>query len=104
MAKRDKRVDAYGDVLPDGALTRIGSDRFVASYVALVFSPDGQWLATGCHELVLWKRSGERGKTVKIKKTRSGNRLVRSVAFTPDSSRVAFLFQRFCRHRPSSST
>jgi len=82
-AKRTERVDPYGDPLPAGVISRIGTMRMRHPAArAVVFSPDGKALVTG----------GDAGFGVCLWDTTSGKRLhrfpfpgyARSFAFSGD--------------------
>src|SRR4051794_26206074 len=48
------RLDAVGVPLPEGALLRLGGDRFQNPATSSVaYSPDGTLLATGCYDMHL---------------------------------------------------
>ncbi len=82
------RVDRYGDVLPPGAVARLGTIRFrQASWTSSVAcSPDGKWLATADERVVrLWDAAT--GKDVR--EYRGPTDAVRSVAYSPDGKTIA---------------
>jgi WD40 repeat protein len=62
-----QRLDRYGDALPDHAIARLGTKRFVHSFLtdSVVWSPDGKVLATTGgnstgRQLVLWDAASGR--------------------------------------------
>src|SRR5579883_1577019 len=94
-AKPDKfppRVDANGDPLPAGALMRLGTSRFRHGdqIYSVAVSPDGKWIATG--------NSRRNEASVAVWEATTGRRIhlwadqahvVRGLAFSPDSKRIA---------------
>jgi RNA polymerase sigma factor (sigma-70 family) len=85
--KATARSDIYGDPLPDGAISRMGSTRLV-HYMAseLTISPNGKVVATGgMHEIRLWDRAT--GKL--LREFRDGKRTMDCVPqFSPDGSKL----------------
>jgi WD40 repeat protein len=78
------RCDRYGDPLPPGALARLGTARLRHSdtIVAITFSPDGKWLASGGdHTVRVWEVSS--GK--EIRQWRGEFLFGGQVVFSPDS-------------------
>jgi WD40 repeat protein len=94
-AKPDKpvpRVDAYGDPLPAGALMRLGTNRFRygSSIYSLAVSSDGKWIATGNSKssnasVAVWE--ADTGRQAQLWTNQA--HVVRGLAFSPDSKRVA---------------
>ena len=90
---KQPRLDRYGDLLPEGAVARLGSQRWrhPGGVSALTFSPDGRHLlSAGC--------AGIRGTDVLCRWEVPTGKLVRryatprdfvSVAFSPDSRTLA---------------
>jgi WD40 repeat protein len=83
------RRDAHGDPLPNGAVQRLGTIRLRHSGMvhAASFSPDGRYLATSGEDgpIRLWEpRTGKL-----IRRFQGPNQRVYSVAFSPDSKRLA---------------
>ncbi|MFP4433089.1 MAG: WD40 repeat domain-containing protein [Phycisphaerae bacterium] len=94
-ASADKpRTDVHGDLLPPGAVARLGSVRFQhGGYVrGLAFSPDGKMLASigyssqGTRGLVLW--DSETGKPIRQIDTPGSNGL--SVDWSPGGNSIVF--------------
>jgi RNA polymerase sigma factor (sigma-70 family) len=83
------RVDRYGDPLPEGALARLGTTRFRASYLlySVAFAPDGKTVAAGGpgfgRDLALFDAAT--GREVRAFPHRG---VTLSIAFTPDGKRV----------------
>ena len=80
----EQRTDLYGDPLPAGAVTRLGTDRLGgAGANALAFSSSGRLFATGGNlgEITVWETST--GKA--IRRFQAEHCPVRSLAFSPDS-------------------
>jgi RNA polymerase sigma factor (sigma-70 family) len=88
------RLDRWGDPLPDGALTRLGTLRWRAAgqIEALAVSPDGKTIVTTSSEGAAFRRglclidaaSGKRTKTINPAGT-----MFDRVAFSPDGRRLA---------------
>ena len=86
--KATARTDVYGDPLPDGAISRMGSSRLVHNMAhSLAFSRDGKVLATGgISEIRLWDRAT--GKL--LREFREGKRTMNCIPeFSPDGTRLA---------------
>ncbi len=82
------RVDRYGDVLPPGAVARLGTIRFrQAGRVAhLACSPDGKWVATVNGKVVrLWDMAT--GK--EVRQYRGHADWIRCLAYSPNGKVIA---------------
>ena len=83
------RTDRYGDLLPDGAIARLGSLRFrhEGSVYSLAFSPDDKILAGAqmmSGRIVLWdSRTGKKRREVRTEHQ------ISSLAFSPDGKELA---------------
>jgi WD40 repeat protein len=82
-------TDCYGDPLPQGAVTRLGTVRFRhGQWVrSVAFSPDSTRIATASsdHTIRLWDRAS--GREVR-RLTGHGDDAVNFVAFTPDGKQL----------------
>src|SRR5690242_13991092 len=82
--ERKPLLDQAGDPLPEGAVARLGTLRWRHgdAVLALAFSPDGQFLATGSRDGLarLWECKS--GKELRRFEGHRGD--VRSVAYSPD--------------------
>jgi RNA polymerase sigma factor (sigma-70 family) len=83
------RTDRYGDPLPPGAAMRLGTVRFRQfPYIChVVYSPDGQLIATDTEEgyLQVWDpRDGRKLRRIDV-----GLYQTRDFAFSPDGKRIA---------------
>jgi RNA polymerase sigma factor (sigma-70 family) len=87
-AEETPRLDRYGDLLPDGALVRLGTLRFRHELLihSIAVAPDGKSIASGGsgHAVRLWDAAT--GK--ELRRFPSGDAL--SVAFAPDGKSLAF--------------
>jgi RNA polymerase sigma factor (sigma-70 family) len=82
-----RRVDRYGDPLPELAVRRFGTLR-LRNCGAVVFSPDGKYIVTGGgtkgSEVVFWdRRTGKEARRLKA------DAAIRSLLFTPDGQVLA---------------
>jgi len=88
-AQDRKRVDQYGDALPDGAVARLGTVRFRQNQLA-AFSADGKMIAVeGVHGISIMDAST--GKILQQLKFEGGG-LIRggvALAFSPDGKQLA---------------
>jgi RNA polymerase sigma factor (sigma-70 family) len=85
------RLDRYGDTLPDRAIVRLGTKRFVHSFLtdSVVWSPDGKVLATTGgnstgRQLVLWDAA-----TGRELHDLPAEEAVMAAAFSPDGKSLA---------------
>jgi WD40 repeat protein len=88
------RVDRYGDPLPDGAITRIGTSRLVQPATTIAFSPDGRLIATGSESgaasAVVHISEAKTGKLLQILKTDAVRiNPASELTFSPDSRLLA---------------
>ncbi len=85
--KRQPRTDQYGDPLPPGALTRIGTVRFwqAGNPLAVVFSPDSKTLATTSAGGI---RIGDAATGKELHRFLDSHLSFFDVAFTPDGNTV----------------
>jgi WD40 repeat protein len=85
-------VDLYGDRLPPGAITRLGTVRWRGVSNALTFLPDGSRLvATDGSRLVLWDaRTGRRAGAIGdgIEPTGMFSPKLRAIGVSPDGKRL----------------
>ncbi len=88
------RTDLFGDPLPPGAITRIGTERFRhrGSIYSLAYSPDGKLIASGDSfetparsSIAVWDAAT--GK--QLHRLEGHGHVVRWLAFAPDSRRLA---------------
>jgi RNA polymerase sigma factor (sigma-70 family) len=90
------RTDRLGDPLPSGALARLGTVRFRErdAIFALAYSPNGKMLAsaTGYQESIVRVWDTATGKQLFLLRHDSGQ--IHSLAFSPDSKRLASLGAR----------
>jgi WD40 repeat protein len=87
----DVRADRFGDPLPEGAVTRLGTLRFrQPGWVhAVAFSPDRRAIATGSYEdsmVIVW--NGKTGEVLRKIDLPEGNQ-VGSLAFSPDGKTLS---------------
>ena len=93
-AKRDARVDAYGDPLPPGVLARMGTLRdFIGEGSSrVIFSTDGKFVTASSEwfrpEVRLWDPGSGRGVRDFNDIERSGIN-PRRVAISPDVTQIA---------------
>jgi WD40 repeat protein len=81
-------TDRYGDPLPKGAITRLGTVRFCQPLpVSIAFSPDGKILASGGHDNRIRFWDPDTGKELMSLEGHSG--LVNCVAFSRDVAVLA---------------
>jgi RNA polymerase sigma factor (sigma-70 family) len=89
------RVDRYGDPLPTGAISRIGTTRLKlpahSVVYSAVYSADSRWLATGAtYDLRVWDaRSGRLLHVLKDSSAAWDYPGITSVAFSPDGRWLA---------------
>jgi WD40 repeat protein len=103
-ARGQPRLDAAGDPLPEKALVRLGTTRFRQSdhAVTLAYSPDGRVLATAGGEYAPGYRGQGWASSIyglihlwdpttgkELRRLEGHARLVRDIAFAPDSKRLA---------------
>jgi WD40 repeat protein len=86
------RTDRYGDPLPEGAISRLGTLRFRHSsqVTSVAYSPDGRFLATGGHDstIRLWQAfTGKELFRFTLPATRSP--FAALVAYSPDGKTLA---------------
>lgn len=88
-ASDSQRVDLYGDPIPKGALTRLGTMRLCQRQGArtIAFSPDGRTLASSGHEdsIRLW--DVRTGRLLRRYRGTESDRS-RAIAFSPDGKRL----------------
>jgi WD40 repeat protein len=86
-AEDPKRVDRYGDPLPEQALARLGTVRFVhgSRVNCLAYSPDGKYMASGSDydTVVLW--DAQSGRKIHLFKNFALRALL---AFSADSQHL----------------
>jgi WD40 repeat protein len=85
-------VDRYGDPLPAGAVARLGTMRFrhVGDVISVVYSPDGQVIASGQRNqgpIVLWEAAT--GKELRRIDEEPG--VLGGFAFSPDGKQLALV-------------
>src|SRR5262245_60287570 len=87
---KPQATDRHGDLLPDGAFARLGTQRLrhCGEVLELAFSPDGKTLLSGGGQqdpaVYLWDTAtGQRRRRLPVE------RPVRAVAFSPDGKRIA---------------
>jgi RNA polymerase sigma factor (sigma-70 family) len=82
------RVDCYGDLLPEGALARLGTVRLrhAGQVNSVAFSPDGKMVASGSLDRTVRLWGVASGKEIRTLKGHQGT--VLSVAFSSDSKTV----------------
>src|SRR5262245_49090225 len=82
------RTDLYGDPLPAGAITRLGTVRWRAQHEIrrMAFAPGGQYLATtGAGVMSVWDvDAGRVVRTISTDGTPRGDGFWGDFAFTPD--------------------
>jgi WD40 repeat protein len=82
-------ADRYGDPLPDGAVARLGSVRFLhADWVhSLAFLPDGKGLVAACQEdfVRIWDPAAGR----ELRRYTGADSAVESAALSPGGKRLA---------------
>src|SRR5262249_11765222 len=87
-AKEQARRDLYGDPLPEGAISRIGTIRLWHGWqqYPLIYAPDGRMLAScdSGNAIRLWDAAT--GK--EIRQIRPQGDFVRSLVFSPDGKTV----------------
>jgi RNA polymerase sigma factor (sigma-70 family) len=85
------RTDRYGDPLPPGAAMRLGTVRFrqFPNICHVVYSPDGQHVATDSQENYLQVWDARDGR--KLRRIDAGMEQVRDFAFSPDGKLIAVL-------------
>src|SRR6516165_9962225 len=88
-AKRVK-TDLYGDPLPQGAVTRLGTLRYraPAEIVSLAYAPDGKTIAA-CSYAGLFLFDAASGKRLRRLDPDSAQVLNNTAVFSPDSKRLA---------------
>jgi WD40 repeat protein len=83
-------TDAYGDLLPVGALSRLGTERLVhaGANKLLAFSPDGTMLASAAQggSVCLWRTDS--GKELRRFQTTGMHDSPSALAFSPDNMRI----------------
>jgi RNA polymerase sigma factor (sigma-70 family) len=92
LADQQIRTDLFGDPLPAGVLTRVGSGRMRDGWLtsAVVFSPDGKSLATCSHHAVcIWDvTTGKHKQRVQLSQ---GQQFEAPLAFSADSTSLTLL-------------
>jgi WD40 repeat protein len=91
-APKPPRTDRYGDVLPPGALARLGTVRLrhESTVRTLAFSPDDRILAAACwNEVVLWEPGT--GKEIQRLPISATGRRGSAFAYSPDGKALAVL-------------
>lgn len=81
--ERAERTDSYGDPLPAGAIARLGTSRLQhgGQIDALIYSPDGKWLASAGADPVIRIWDAETGKAALSLEGHQA--AVRGLAFVP---------------------
>jgi WD40 repeat protein len=87
--KQPARTDIHGDLLPDGAIARLGTVRFGHSdrVHVVAFSPDGTIIASTCAGRFIYLWEAATGKEVRRIELDKGGRA--PIAFSPDGKVLA---------------
>src|SRR5206468_2120363 len=78
------KADQYGDPLPNGAIARLGTSRFLhgAFVRSIAYSPDGRWLVSGGDDNMVRLWDAASGKEIRC--FTGHTHWVAAVCFAPD--------------------